>query len=143
VENGSFAFRGIPYARKPLGELRWKHAEPHNELDHCWNGTYLAHEFSKPCWQFYRNGSYDGSEDCLYLNIFTPKVHYDTPLPVVVFIGGESLNGGESLSLQPSAALAYDKNVVFVSLSIRRSVLGFLTLDLLSKKYVLFLCLIS
>ncbi|CAG7721119.1 unnamed protein product [Allacma fusca] len=133
VENGGYAFRGIPYALPPVGELRWKQARTHHHLHHCWNGTYLAHNHSIPCWQFYRNGSYDGSEDCLYLNVFTPKVYYDTPLPVVVFVGGESLGGGESAYLQPSAALARAKNVVFVSVSIRRSVLGFLTLDVLSR----------
>jgi len=94
--------------------------------------VFISH--SKPCWQYYRSGMYDGSEDCLYLDVYTPKPYYDAPLPVVVFIGGASLNGGQSATLKPSGALARAKNVVFVSVSIRRSVLGFLTVEPLSRK---------
>ncbi|OXA53175.1 Neurotactin, partial [Folsomia candida] len=133
VVNESYAFLGIQYALPPLGGRRWNKAEVHEDLRHCWNGTYLAVERRKRCWQFYRNGSYDGAEDCLYLDIFTPKLDYSSPLDVIVFLGGDSLNGGESMELQPSPELAKERNAVFVSVSIRRSVLGFLSLKALSE----------
>lgn len=110
--------------------------EVHDDLRHCWNGTYLATERKKRCWQFYRNGSYDGAEDCLYLDVFTPQIHSQNPLDVIVFVGGENLNGGESfdVGLQPTAATAKERNAVFVSVSLRRSVLGFLSLKALSQR---------
>ena len=63
----------LHFSVPPLGELRWKPARTQHSLKHCWNGTYLAHNHSIPCWQYYRNGSYGGSEDCLYLSVYTPK----------------------------------------------------------------------
>lgn len=66
--------------------------------------------------------------------VHTPKLDYQNPLNVILFIGGENLNGGESTELQPSAQLAKTRNCVFVSVSIRRSVLGFLSLENISKK---------
>ena len=65
----SATFFSVP----PLGELRWKPARTQHSLKHCWNGTYLAHNHSIPCWQYYRNVSYGGSEDFLYLSVYTPK----------------------------------------------------------------------
>jgi carboxylesterase type B len=69
--------------------------------------------------------------------VFTPKLSFDTPLPVVIYIAGETLNGGESHELQPSAELAKQRDCVFVSISIRRSVLGFLSLNVLSHRFVI------
>lgn len=51
LHDGAVAFRGIPYARSPVGELRFKYAQPMNNLDYCWNGTYLAHNASETCLQ--------------------------------------------------------------------------------------------
>lgn len=93
-----------------------------------------VYSHATPCWQFYRNGSYDGSEDCLYLDVYTPKPFYDSPLPVVVYIGGDSLSGGESFLLRPSVKMAVEKNVVFVNVAIRRFVLGFLAVEPLSRR---------
>lgn len=118
LEDGAYAFRGIPYAMPPVGNRRWQPAESLSRIEHCWNGTYLAHNSSEQCWQrelINKTISRDsGEEDCLYLDVFTPAIRYDSPLPVVVMIGTETLIGGSPGVMQPSAKLARVRDMVFV-----------------------------
>lgn len=114
LEDGAYAFRGIPYATPPISNRRWQPAESLIRIEHCWNGTYLAHNASESCWQREISGRMDGVEDCLYLDVFTPIVGYDSPLPVVVMIGAETLTGGSPGVMQPSAKLARVRDIVFV-----------------------------
>lgn len=115
LEDGAYAFRGIPYAMPPVGNRRWQLAETVSHIEHCWNGTYLAHNSSENCWQREPTGRRThGAEDCLYLDVFTPAVRYDYPLPVVVMIGAETLSGGSPGVMQPSAKLARVRDIVFV-----------------------------
>lgn len=130
---GAFAFYGIPYARPPVGELRFKYAQSLNSLDYCWNGTYLAHNETDVCLQILGNGTVVGKEDCLTLDIITPVVRYDNPLPVVVLVGADSLMGGSPGKLIPSMALSKNKEVVFVRPNFRMGALGFLALNILSR----------
>lgn len=79
LDEGEYVFHGVPYAVPPVGERRFAPAEPLNRLDACWNGTFRAwynetETGPAQCWQTYRNGSLDGSEDCLTLDIYTRKV---------------------------------------------------------------------
>lgn len=92
-DDGAFAFRGIPYAIPPVDENRWTPSRPIDNIDHCWNGTFRAHNSTPVCLQLTANGTVDGVEDCLTLDVMTPHVRYDNPLPVVVLIGAESLSG--------------------------------------------------
>lgn len=114
LEDGAYAFRGIPYAVPPVDNRRWQPAQSLTRIEHCWNGTYLAHNSSENCWQREASGRVDGVEDCLYLDVFTPAVRYDSPLPVVVMIGAETLSGGSPGVMQPSAKLARVRDIVFV-----------------------------
>lgn len=114
LEDSSFAFRGIPYARPPIGDLRFKYAQPLNNIDYCWNGTFLAHNATDVCLQVLSNGTIIGKEDCLTLDVVTPYVRYDNPLPVIVLIGAESLIGGSPGKMRPSARYARSRDVVFV-----------------------------
>ena len=90
-------FRGIPYAKAPVGELRWQPPQPLG----AWDGVYSAEKF--PCKsmqeirempfydkEFYSEKSYDVpcSEDSLYLNIWTPAKSGEEKLPVAVWIHG-------------------------------------------------------
>ncbi|XP_063979765.1 neurotactin isoform X2 [Diachasmimorpha longicaudata] len=127
LEDGGFAFRGIPYAVPPVNGLRWRSAQALNRIEYCWNETYLAHNSSNSCWQRDALGNTGGDEDCLYLDVFTPQVRYDTPLPVVVMIGAETLSGGSPGVMQPSAKLARVRDMVFVRPNFRLGVLGFLS----------------
>ncbi|XP_043599244.1 neurotactin isoform X1 [Bombus pyrosoma] len=132
-EDGAFAFRGIPYAIPPLENRRWQPAEPLRKIEYCWTNTYQAHNSSKVCWQREASGRTIGSEDCLYLDVFTPEVRYDSPLSVVVMIGAETLSGGSPGVMQPSAKLARVRDMVFVRPNFRLGIFGFLAADQLSR----------
>ncbi|KAK2588802.1 hypothetical protein KPH14_001677 [Odynerus spinipes] len=133
LEDGAYAFRGIPFALPPVENRRWQFAEPLTRIEHCWNGTYLAHNSSEMCWQRESSGRIDGVEDCLYLDVFTPEVRYESPLPVVVMIGAETLSGSSPGVMQPSAKLARVRDMVFVRPNFRLGVFGFLAAEPLSR----------
>ncbi|XP_058826655.1 neurotactin [Topomyia yanbarensis] len=133
LEDGAFAFRGIPYAVPPVGPLRWKAAQPIENINYCWNETLKAHNATPVCWQFYADGKVDGAEDCLTLDVITPHVRYDNPLPVVVLIGAESFTGESPGKLRPSTRFARARDVIFVRPNFRLNVFGFLALEQLTK----------
>ncbi|XP_073997265.1 neurotactin isoform X2 [Rhodnius prolixus] len=125
LEDGAHVFRGIPYALPPTGNLRF--APPKTfTLNDCWNGTLKVHNHTPPCWQMFVNGSLDGDEDCLTLDVYSPQVRYDSPAPVVVLIGADSLLGGWPGKFYPTAQIAVTNEVVFVHPHFRMGPLGFL-----------------
>ncbi|GBP69706.1 Neurotactin [Eumeta japonica] len=132
LQDGVYKFYGIPYAVPPVGEQRFTYARPLNNISLCWNETLPLHEPKPVCLQFSENGTIFGEEDCLTIDIVTPHVRYDSPLPVVVLIGANSLAGGIS-PLQPSAMYSRTKEVVFVKPNFRLGPFGFLALDVLSR----------
>lgn len=93
VEDSAVAFRGIPYAKPPVNDFRFEHAEVIDDIKFCWNGTFKAHNCSTECLQV-TNGKTTGQEDCLVLDIVTPEVRYINLLPVVVMIGANDYLGG-------------------------------------------------
>lgn len=93
VEDSAVAFRGIPYAKPPVKEMRFEPAEVIDDIKYCWNGTFKAHNSSAECLQV-TNGVTNGQEDCLALDIVTPEVRYINLLPVVVMIGANDYFGG-------------------------------------------------
>lgn len=126
-----YNFYGIPYAAPPVAERRFTYAQTLNHISMCWNGTLTTHNRGPLCLQILENGTVTGEEDCLTLDVVTPHVRYDSPLPVVVLIGANSLHGGISPA-QPSALYARTKEVVFVRPNFRLGPFGFLALDILS-----------
>lgn len=133
LDDSAYTFRGIPYAIPPTGENRWKPAQLIDKIDFCWNGTFKAHNATANCMQIRANGTIDGVENCLNLDLITPHIRYDNPLPVVVLIGAESLTGDSPSKLRPSARLARERDVIFVRPNFRLGVFGFLALETLSK----------
>ncbi|CAK1551704.1 unnamed protein product [Leptosia nina] len=131
LNEGVYNFYGIPYAAPPVEERRFAYAQPLNNLSMCWNDTLNVHKPGAKCLQFLENGTIIGDEDCLTLDIVTPHVRYDSPLPVVVLIGANTLAGGISPA-QPSALYARTKEVVFVRPNFRLGPFGFLALDIIS-----------
>lgn len=93
VEDSAIAFRGIPYAKPPIGNLRFEHAQVIDDINFCWNGTLKAHNSTPECLQW-TNGAVHGSEECLTLDVITPEVRYINLLPVVVMIGTDDFLGG-------------------------------------------------
>lgn len=133
-EDGAFAFRGIPYAKAPVDDLRWKPAQLIGKIEDCWNGTLQTHNQSTVCTQRLGNGTTVGDEDCLYLDVVTPHVRYTNLLPVVVLIGAESLAGPSPGILRPSARYSRSKDMIFVRPNFRLGVFGFLALETLTKE---------
>lgn len=133
------AFLGIPYARPPIGELRFR--KPEGVAP--WNGTYQATARTPPCWQRVLhfiadaplNYSAVASEDCLYLNIWkrsstsTASRTFNEKRPVVVFIYGGAFQWGDSsLFLYDPANFVALSDVVFVTFDYRVSIFGFFSL---------------
>ncbi|CAB3246754.1 unnamed protein product [Arctia plantaginis] len=81
-----YSFKGIPYARPPLGDLRFKAPQPAEP----WTGTRSAKEFGPVCFQFsiVNHDLSNMSEDCLFANVYTPDTKPKQLLPVMVWIHG-------------------------------------------------------
>ena len=135
--NSVYSFRGIPYAVPPVGKLRWRPPVPLSKTSgSCWNGTFNAQKFGNTCFQRSVTGpsAYDGSEDCLYLNVITPTLDPTAKKPVMVWVHGGSLqvlNGNWPL-YSPTEQLASDTDVVYVSFNYRLQAFGFMALQLLA-----------
>jgi para-nitrobenzyl esterase len=115
-------YKGIPFASPPVGDLRWKAPQPVQ----AWPGTRAADQYAPACVQSMGAPPPGGtSEDCLYLNVWTPARSATEKLPVLVWIYGGGFNGGAtSYPVHDGARLAR-RGVVLVSLSYRVGVLGF------------------
>ncbi|XP_028254712.1 thyroglobulin isoform X2 [Parambassis ranga] len=115
-------FLGVPYAHPPIGSLRFEAAQPAN-----WKGTWDATKPRASCVQPGDRESEASSEDCLYLNIFTPAVQVSLtpPTPVLVFFFNPSAN--QNPGLLDGSTLAAVGNIVVVTASYRTAALGFLS----------------
>ncbi|KAJ2951247.1 hypothetical protein O0L34_g5648 [Tuta absoluta] len=124
-----FSFKGIPFAQPPIGDLRFKAPQPVQP----WEGVRSAKEHGSICFQrelsFVKSPEPTGSEDCLYLNVYSPNLKPDKPLPVMFWIhGGGFMNGnGNSDLFGPEFLVKHD--VILVTCNYRTEVLGFLCLD--------------
>jgi para-nitrobenzyl esterase len=125
LQSGVHAYLGIPYAAPPVGDLRWRAPRPAAP----WSAILDATHFAPHCAQ---NASPFGlasqSEDCLYLNVYTPARIDERSrrdgLPVMVWVHGGALVFGESDDYDPSALVA--RGVVVVTINYRLGLLGFL-----------------
>ena len=138
ASTGTYAWKGIPFARPPVGELRWQ--PPVAPV--AWSGERDATRFGNACLQMGRlygpgaNNRFDdtigqtlgtpvGSEDCLTLNIWRPATTQDN-LPVLLFLhGGSAISGYTADPVYDGAALARAANAVVVTANYRLDVLGF------------------
>jgi para-nitrobenzyl esterase len=127
-------FKGIPFAAPPVGDLRWKAPQPVKP----WSGVKQTTHFADACMQSGGGGGAGKgipySEDCLYLDVWTPAKTSGDKLPVIVWIYGGGFNAGAtSNELYDGASLA-TKGVVFVAISYRVGPFGFLATPALSKE---------
>ncbi|HKP60105.1 MAG TPA: carboxylesterase family protein [Polyangiales bacterium] len=124
LANGpSYVFRGIPYARPPLGRLRFRAPE----APEAWQGVREAVRFgaAAPQDKGLATDIGDRSEDCLHLNVWTPAVDRGRR-PVMVWIhGGAFTSGSSAQELYDGAELAARGGVVVVTLNYRLGVFGF------------------
>jgi para-nitrobenzyl esterase len=134
TRDGVNRWRSIPYARPPVGRLRFRAPQPAQP----WSGVRHCHGFTDCAPQQRRYtllgvGRYQSmSEDCLTLNVVTPESAAEEPLPVMVFIhGGGYILGSSATPLYDGAALAR-RGCVYVSVNYRLGALGCLDLSSLS-----------
>ena len=133
-KNGEISiFQGIPFAQPPLGELRWKAPQPVKN----WTGVLKCEKFSaspmqnKPVpfmmWtEEFITPPENLSEDCLYLNIWTPAKSAKEKLAVFVWIYGGGFSSGSAACAVYDGEEMSKKGIIFVSINYRVGVLGFL-----------------
>ncbi|MFL6416234.1 MAG: carboxylesterase/lipase family protein [Bryobacteraceae bacterium] len=123
TEDGLTVYRGIPFASPPVGDLRWRAPKPAAK----WNGVRKADSFAHGCTQAVRNPSNGPgvSEDCLYLNVWTPAKSPGDRIPVLVWIYGGGFNAGATYEPNYSGEKLAQKGVVLVSIAYRVGLLGF------------------
>lgn len=130
-------WKGIPFAKKPVGDLRFQPPEP----PEAWEGTFEANEFGPVCTQNKDIAAMLGapaenmSEDCLYLNIWAPAGPREG-LPVMVWIHGGAFRAGAGSSpLYDGASMAENGGVIVVTINYRLGAFGFLHLAGLDSSY--------
>ncbi len=145
ASEGVYSWKGVPFAKPPVGPLRWKApADPES-----WASVRRTTEFGNACVQTGRlygpglNNRYDatigatlgktvGSEDCLYLNIWQPakpSTPSGAPRPVIVWVyGGSNITGYTGDPVYDGAMLAKTADAVVVSVNYRVGIFGFLNL---------------
>ncbi len=127
MDQDVFAFRGIPYAAPPTGARRFQHAQPVAP----WDGVLNATTFSPGCIQQCSNPKplfscpLTVSEDCLYLNVFTPTINRTANLPVIFYMhGGNYVDGAGGTPIYDGGDVARRQNVVVVTINYRMGVFG-------------------
>jgi para-nitrobenzyl esterase len=130
------AFLGVPFAAPPVGNLRWKAPQPARD----WDGELAAYKFAPISMQatpglsktdiYTREWNVDPeipmSEDCLYLNIWTPAANTDERLPVFVWYFGGGLQVGNTAEMEFNGERIARRGIVVVTINYRVNVFGFL-----------------
>jgi len=121
VEDGLTVYKGIPFAAPPVGDLRWKAPQPVEN----WEGVLQADEFAPGPVQG-QKFPFGNSEDCLYLNIWTPAKSAKERIPVMVWIHGGGFGAGAASEQMFSGENLAGKGVVLVNIAYRVGIPGFL-----------------
>ena len=134
---GVYKWLGIPYAEKPINNFRWRATRELKNYDK----KYEAVSFAEPCVQFQSSltnnglvkpGAVVGSEDCLYLNIYSPAfsknsiLNDNIKLPVMVWIHGGGNTTGMPSEYNPEVFVRSEE-IIFVSIAYRLGIFGWLS----------------
>jgi len=135
VAEGLSEFKGIPFAAPPVGELRWRAPQPVGP----WSGVRQASAFGAACMQNSAALAREApgtsmSEDCLYLDVWTPAKTARERLPVIAWIYGGGFTGGMTSAPLYDGTRFAKKGVVFVGIAYRVGALGFLATPELSRE---------
>lgn len=136
-------YKGIPYAAPPVGENRWRAPKPCEN----WEGVRECFEFGPIsvqdtpglgtdvyCKEWNVDPDIPMSEDCLYLNVWTPAVKGDEKLPVLVWIHGGAFQWGYTAEMEFDGVRLAKRGVVVVTMAYRLAVLGFMAHPELTKE---------
>ena len=125
--DGVRSFKGIPFAQPPVGDLRWREPQPVKN----WTGVRNADDFGPACMQRispmsdYWIRAKAMSEDCLYLNVWTPARSGNERLPVLVYIFGGGFQNGDGSEPRYDGESMARKGIVAVSINYRTNIFGF------------------
>lgn len=134
-DKGVRSFKGVPFGAPPVGDLRWK---PPQAVKN-WTGVREAKQFGPRCMQrnlfgdmnFRSNGM---SEDCLYLNVWTPAKTGKEKLPVLVYFFGGGFQAGDGSEPRYEGASMAAKGIVAITVNYRLGVFGFMAHPELTKE---------
>jgi para-nitrobenzyl esterase len=128
VQDGIAVYKGVPFAAPPVGDLRWRAPGPVV----AWSGVKKSDAYAPACEQDESLNAFIGfpvlplSEDCLYLNVWTPAKSPSERLPVMVWIYGGGFTGGATAFPTYDGASLAHKGVIVVSVAYRVGAFGFL-----------------
>jgi len=133
--SGVFSFKGIPFAQPPVGDLRWKEPQPVKN----WTGILKADHFGnnpmqKPVFGDMGFRSAGMSEDCLYLNVWTPARSANEKLPVLVYFYGGGFVAGDGSEARYDGEAMAKKGVVTLTVNYRLGLFGFMAHPELTKE---------
>lgn len=125
-QSGIKVFKGIPFAEPPVGELRWKEPQPVRN----WDGVRKAIQFGPNAMQLnvfgdMNFGTDQMSEDCLYLNVWTPAKSMKEKLPVLVYFHGGGLIGGSGSEPRYAGEPMARRGIVSITANYRLGIFGF------------------
>ncbi|RYE31699.1 MAG: carboxylesterase family protein [Sphingobacteriaceae bacterium] len=133
--SGIHSYKGIPFAEPPVGNLRWK--EPQSPKN--WTGMRKADHFGpqamqKPIFSDMVFRSDGKSEDCLYLNVWTPAKSASAKLPVLVYFYGGGFVGGDGSENRYDGEALAKKGIITITVNYRLGVFGFMAHPELTKE---------
>lgn len=135
ASSGVRSFKGVPFAKPPIGELRWKEPQPVAN----WTGVRKADQFGnngmqKPVFGDMNFRAPKMSEDCLYLNVWTPAKSAKGKLPVLVYFYGGGFMAGDGSEARYDGGAMAEKGIVSLTVNYRLGVFGFMAHPELTKE---------
>lgn len=133
--SGIKVFKGVPFAAPPVGNLRWKAPQPAAH----WEGVREAKEYGpnpmqEPLFGDMNFGTKVNSEDCLYLNIWTPAKTMKEQLPVLIYFNGGGLMAGSGSEARYAGDAMARKGIIAITANYREGIFGFFAHPQLSKE---------
>ena len=132
-KEGVITYRGIPYAKSPVGNLRWKRPVPPDADDRVFEAFYNGPSPIQSQWPTETASYYHQSEDCLYLNIWTASKNIDKKSTVMVFFHGGAYGWGGTIDplYDGYNFIERHKDIVLVTVGYRTGLLGFVDFSML------------
>ncbi|MCM8709930.1 carboxylesterase family protein [Clostridium sp. SYSU_GA19001] len=135
-EDGCIVFKGIPYAKPPIGDLRFSAPKPLAPFEGIYKADHFGNRSPQTEWDlpdnFFKKEFYSDSiyatpidEDCLYLNIWVPDKEVTEKLPVAFYIHGGAFSGGTGHELEFRTNAYAKRDVILVTINYRCGLLGF------------------
>ena len=133
--SGIKTFKGVPFAAPPTGDNRWREPQPLQP----WQGIRECHDYApdpmqEPIFGDMNFGADSISEDCLYLNIWTPAITMNEKLPVLIYFNGGGLMAGSGSEPRYAGMAMARRGMICVTANYREGIFGFFAHPELSKE---------